>query len=68
MEIFSITLDTLGTVFIAYSALSVHYRVLKEHKIDEKVFIAMRREQVLGVLGVLMIIAGFIIDTKLIIG
>lgn len=68
MEIFSITLDTLGTVFIAYAALSVHYRVLKEHKIDEKVFIAMRREQVLGVLGVLMIIVGFIIDTKLIIG
>jgi len=68
MEIISTALDTLGAVFIAYAALRVHHRVLYEHKIDEEVFTTMRREQVVGIAGVIMVVLGFIVDMNIILG
>ena len=52
MENIAFTLDLIGKVMIAYTALAVHHRVRKDHKIDKQVFRAMRREQLLGVAGV----------------
>ena len=57
----ALTLTMIGTVFVAYAALRVHHRVLGEHKIDQKVLKTMRIEQIVGWIGVLMIIAGYII-------
>lgn len=56
-----LTLNTVGTIFIAYAALRVHHRVLGEHKIDQKVLKTMRIEQFVGWIGVLMIIVGYFI-------
>jgi len=39
---------------IAYTALAVHRRVWKEHKIDKTVFHIMRREQFIGILGIIL--------------
>jgi hypothetical protein len=47
---------------IAYTVLSVHYRVRKEHKIDEVVFKHMRREQAGGIIGISLIIIGFLLQ------
>ena len=57
----ALTLTMIGTVFVAYAALRVHHRVLGEHKIDQKVLKTMRIEQIVGWIGVLMIIAGYIV-------
>lgn len=57
--VITITLDTLGKVMVAFTALRVHHRVLKEHKIDKIVFFEMRHEQVIGILGVLFIIIAY---------
>ncbi|MFV1917516.1 MAG: hypothetical protein ACC618_03510 [Patescibacteria group bacterium] len=62
MDFIGFTLEVLGTVMIAYMALSVHYRVRKEHKIGERVIKHMRREQAVGVVGVVLIVAGYILQ------
>ncbi len=62
MELIGFILDLIGTVMIAYTVLSVHYRVRKEHKIDEVVFKHMRREQAAGIIGISLIIIGFLLQ------
>ena len=62
MEFIGFTLETIGKVLVAYTALMVHHRVWKEHSIDKKVFIEMRREQVLGIIGISFIIVGYFVQ------
>lgn len=62
LEFVGFTLDVIGKVLVAYTAVMVHYRFWKEHKIDERVFAEMKREKVIGVLGIVFIIAGYILQ------
>jgi len=62
MEMFTATLDVIGTLLIAYAALRVHHRVLSEHQIDNKVFKSMKIEQALGILGAIFIIVGYVLE------
>jgi uncharacterized membrane protein len=62
MEILALFLEMAGTLCIAYAALSVHHKVLNEHKIDNKVVTSMRREQVVAQIGVALIIVAFILQ------
>jgi len=59
LDVTAETIDLLGTVFIAFAALRVHHRVLNEHRVDNKVFREMRREQVVGVAGVFLVIISY---------
>jgi len=57
----------IGHLLIAYTVIMVHYRFRKEHKVDMKVFREMRREQIIGVAGVIFMLAGYLIKvTKVI--
>lgn len=51
--IIGITLDVIGIVLIAYTALRVHDRVLKEHSIGSLVVKEMGQEQTIGIIGVM---------------
>ena len=62
LEILGRTLDIIGKVMIAFTAIMVHHRFLKEHKVDEMVFKIMRREQLVGVIGVVLMVVGFILE------
>jgi hypothetical protein len=55
-------LDTVGKIMVAYTAIVVHHRFWKEHKIDDIVFKAMKREQIIGILGITLIIIGFFLQ------
>ncbi len=55
------TLETIGTIMIGMTALSVHHRVLNEHAITDSVFKSMKQEQIFGIIGVVLIIVGYII-------
>lgn len=57
-----LTLDAAGKVLIGVTVLRVHWRFLKEHKIDKKVFQEMKLEQKLGVLGIVLIIIGYFLE------
>ena len=54
-------MDLVGKVMIAYTAIMVHHRFWKEHTIDAKVFREMKREQIVGVIGVVLMLIGYLI-------
>ena len=64
MNLFNLglTLDTLGKVLLGITVLMVHRYVLKEHKIDGDVLRGMKREQAFGILGILLIVVGYILQ------
>lgn len=53
------TLETLGTLMIAFAALSVHHKVKEEKKIDDFVLKLMNLEWKVGILGIILIIIAF---------
>ena len=55
----ALTCDLVGTLLIAYAALSVHHRFRHEHKVDESIFKAMRREQRLALIGASLLVIGY---------
>jgi hypothetical protein len=62
MEFIILTLEVVGTLLIAWAALSVHHRVLNEHKISSRVFRIMRAEQKLGILGMVLVFIGYLLN------
>lgn len=59
LEFISILFETPGTLMIAYAALKVHHHILHDHKIDETVFTSMKSEQIIGRIGVILVVIGF---------
>jgi heme/copper-type cytochrome/quinol oxidase subunit 2 len=62
MELLGFILDVAGKIMVAFTAIMVHHRFRKEHKVDEKVFRSMRREQIIAIVGIVLIIAGFLLQ------
>ena len=60
-DLISYTLQTIGEILIAFMAIMVHHRFLHEHKIDNRVFAEMKREQFFGGVGVAFLIAGYLV-------
>ena len=60
------TLQVIGHVMITFVVVSVHGRVAKEHRIDTKVIRSMHRERVFAVLGIVLVIAGYILEMSLV--
>ena len=61
-EILGLTATVLGEVLIGVTVLLVHHRLMKEHRVDEKVLAEMRREQVVGLLGILLVVVGYFLQ------
>ena len=53
-------LMVLGEVLIGISVLLVHRRMMQDHRIDKKVIRDIRKEQLVGILGIAFIIVGYI--------
>ena len=62
MDLLGHTFDVIGKVLVSYTAIAVHYRVRKEHRIDENVFRSMKNEQVIGVIGIILIVIGYFLE------
>lgn len=61
-EIVGFTLDVLGKVLLGITVLLAHRRIVEEHRIDREVLTEMKREQFLGLLGIVLIIVGFFLQ------
>lgn len=57
-----LTFNVLGEILIGLTVLRVHWRFRKEHRVDEKVFQEMKREQVLGIIGIIFIVIGYLLQ------
>ena len=62
LDFIGMTFQVMGEVMIAFTALRVHWRVRKEHRIDEQVFKSMRREHVVGVSGIVFVVFGYLLQ------
>lgn len=62
MELLGSTFDVIGKIMVAFTAIMVHHRFRKEHRVDERVFKSMRREQLIGFIGIALIILGFFLQ------
>ena len=57
-----LTIKTLGEVLLALSVFLVHGKIIAEHKIDKKVFMEMYREEVITIISVILIVAGYFLE------
>lgn len=62
MYLFGRTLDLFGKILISYTAIAVHYRVRREKRIDRAVFKTMQKEHIMGILGIALIVLGYIFE------
>ena len=68
LNLLGLTFTALGEIIVAYTIISVHHRVMKEHKIDANVFKTMKKEQKIALVGILFIIVGYIINASQFLG
>ena len=59
MEFIGQTVQVIGEVMIGLTAIMVHRRVWKEHRINPVVYKEMQREQIIGVLGIVFLVGGY---------
>jgi hypothetical protein len=57
-----LSLGTLGKIILGVAVLRVHIHILKERKIDPVVLKSMKTEQVVTVLGLFLIIIGYLLE------
>ena len=62
IEFIGFILDVAGKVMVAFTAILVHRRFRTGHKVDERIFREMRREQLFGIIGITCIILGFLLQ------
>jgi len=61
-EVIPLTLDFLGTLLIGLAVLKVHARIRVEHKIDRRVRKIIRKERTITIIGLILILIGFILN------
>lgn len=60
--LWGITLGTVGKLILGMAVLRVHAYILREHKIDDVVLSALRHERYVTLIGILLIIIGYIFE------
>ncbi len=64
IEVAAYTLDFVGKLMIAITALLVHYNIEKEGKIDGIVIREVKLEMLLGILGIFFFASGYLLHLK----
>lgn len=57
-----VVLDTIGKVLVGLAVLMVHRHIFREHKIDRDVLSTIRKEWILTFAGIVLIIAGAVMQ------
>ena len=57
-----LTFGVIGKVILGVTVMMVHWKIVKEHKIDRKVLKQMRRERNLALLGIFFIVVGYYLE------
>jgi hypothetical protein len=60
--LWGITLGTIGKLILGIAVLRVHIRIFQEHSIDGVVLRAIKREHIVTVLGLLLIVIGYVLE------
>jgi hypothetical protein len=57
-----LTTGMIGKVILGYTVISVHWKIVKEHKIDNAVLKEIRRERNLALFGIALILLGYLME------
>lgn len=57
-----LTLGTVGKILLGIAVVFVHWRVVKEHRIDARVLTEMRRERNVALLAIALITIGYLLE------
>lgn len=57
-----LTIGVIGKIVLGIAVLRVHSGIVKEHRIDGVVLKAMKKEKWVTVVGVLLIVLGYILE------
>lgn len=57
-----LSVGTLGKVVLGIAVLRVHSGIVHEHKIDSTVIASMKREKYVTLLGLLLIVTGYLLE------
>jgi hypothetical protein len=60
--LWGLTLGTVGKMVLGIAVLRVHIRMLQEHGIDGIVIKAIKREHILTVFSLLLIVIGYVLE------
>lgn len=60
--LWGITLGTIGKLVLGLAVLRVHVYIIREHKIDNVVIKALKREQIVTVFGLVLIVIGYMCE------
>ncbi len=62
MAAIGFTISTIGTILIGVSAIMVHRTLASEHRIDRLVIRNIKIEQIIAIIGIFLIIIGYILE------
>ena len=62
IEIVGLTFEFIGTILIAISVFKVHTNVMRERKIDKNIIEEIRKERYLTLVGIILIILGYLLQ------
>jgi len=57
-----LTIGMIGKVLLGVAVISVHWRIVKEQRIDKVVLTEMRKERNLALLGIVLIVTGYLFE------
>lgn len=57
-----LTLGVGGKIILAFTVISVHWKIVKEHKIDQKVLNEILRERNLAIFAIALIAVGYLFE------
>jgi hypothetical protein len=60
--LWGLTLGTLGKLILGIAVLRVHIRIFEEHSIDGVVLRAIKREHYVTIIGLALIVLGYIFE------
>lgn len=60
--LWGLTIGTIGKLVLGIAILRVHAYILREHKIDNVVLAALRRERYFTALGLLLVVIGYLLE------
>jgi len=62
--LWGLTIGTIGKIVLGVAVLRVHVYILREHTIDDVVLRALKREQVVTIVGLAFIIVGYLCEVS----
>lgn len=62
MLFWGLTIGMVGKIVLGIAVVRVHMIMLREHKLDTAVFNSIKRERLITILGVLLIILGYVLE------